>query len=226
MPATRTCPLWRSPEGTELSWNDRGHDSSWLTEFVGGQDTIDHVRGTIDHISVVCLWQDFDEAVLFAKSVLSLSADSSDHVTGPLGLVRSQVMRTEDGVVRLPINMTPIGSPKPPRHVAVRVDDVLAVAQSALAAGLQLLRIPDNYYDDLAARFGLAGEFVARLRSLGILYDRDHAGEFLHFYTPAIGSVVIEVLERRGSYDGYGAANAPVRLAAQRMAGSEASSES
>ena len=27
-----------------------------------------------------------------------------------------------------------------------------------------------------------------------------------------------EVLERRGGYDGYGAANSPVRLAAQRTA--------
>ncbi len=40
-------------------------------------------------------------------------------------------------------------------------------------------------------------------------------GEFLHFYTATVGSVFFEVVERRGSYDGYGAPNAPVRHAVQ-----------
>ena len=208
-------PAVASPEGTVLSWNDHAPDQSWLTEFTGGETAVDRLCGTIDHISVVCLWQDYDEAVLFAKSVLSLSGDPVHDVSGPLGLVRSQVMRTDDGVIRLPINMTPIGSPRPPRHVAIRVDDVLVVAESAREAGFQPLNIPDNYYDDLAGRFTLETEFIARLRALHVLYDRDDAGEFLHFYTAAVGSVIIEVVERRGRYDGYGAANAPVRLAAQ-----------
>jgi 4-hydroxyphenylpyruvate dioxygenase len=221
--ADQLFPAVASPEGTVLSWNDRDPDQSWLTEFTGGEPAANPLRGTIDHISVVCLWQDYDEAVLFAKSVLSLSGDAVHDVSGPLGLVRSQVMRTEDGVIRLPINMTPIGSSRPPRHVAIRVDDVLAVAESARAAGLEPLPIPANYYDDLAGRVELGAEFVARLRDLDVLYDSDDAGEFLHFYTAAVGSVIIEVVERRGSYDGYGAANAPIRLAAQRIIGLEPS---
>ena len=47
------------------------------------------------------------------------------------------------------------------------------------------------------------------------MYDRDESGEFLHFYTPPVGTVFLEIVERRGGYDGYGALNAPVRLAAQ-----------
>jgi 4-hydroxyphenylpyruvate dioxygenase len=47
------------------------------------------------------------------------------------------------------------------------------------------------------------------------LYDRDGAAEFVHFYTATVGSVFLEFVERRGGYDGYGAANAPIRLAAQ-----------
>ena len=47
------------------------------------------------------------------------------------------------------------------------------------------------------------------------MYDRDASGEFLHFYTQAIGTVFLEVVERRHGYVGYGALNAPVRLAAQ-----------
>ena len=47
------------------------------------------------------------------------------------------------------------------------------------------------------------------------MYDRDDRGEFLHFYTESLGSVFFEIVERRGGYRGYGAGNAPVRLAAQ-----------
>ena len=44
-------------------------------------------------------------------------------------------------------------------------------------------------------------------------------GEFVHFYTATVGEVFFEVVQRRGGYDGYGAANAPVRLAAQHASG-------
>jgi 4-hydroxyphenylpyruvate dioxygenase-like putative hemolysin len=55
------------------------------------------------------------------------------------------------------------------------------------------------------------------MSELGVLYDRDGLGELLHFYTATVGSrLFIEVVERRGAYEGYGAANAPVRMAAQR----------
>jgi 4-hydroxyphenylpyruvate dioxygenase-like putative hemolysin len=54
---------------------------------------------------------------------------------------------------------------------------------------------------DLAARTELDPELIAAMREPGVLYDRDTHGE---------------VVERRGGYDGYGAANSPVRMAAQR----------
>jgi 4-hydroxyphenylpyruvate dioxygenase len=53
------------------------------------------------------------------------------------------------------------------------------------------------------------------LQELNLLYDQDECGEFLHFYTRTIGTVFFEVVERRRGYDGYGAPNAPVRLASQ-----------
>ncbi|HEY2637546.1 MAG TPA: hypothetical protein VGI54_09180, partial [Solirubrobacteraceae bacterium] len=75
----------------------------------------------------------------------------------------------------------------------------------------------DNYYDDLAARTDLAAEEIERMRALGILYDRHAGGELRHFYTTLVGPrLFFEVLERRGGYEGYGAANSPVRVAAQR----------
>ena len=60
---------------------------------------------------------------------------------------------------------------------------------------------------------------VAEMQDLGVLYDRDEKGSFMHFYTRTIGSVFFEVVQRTGGYDGYGAANAAVRLAAQHEAG-------
>jgi 3-dehydroshikimate dehydratase len=53
------------------------------------------------------------------------------------------------------------------------------------------------------------------LRELGVLYDADASAEFLHFFTEMVGGrLFFEVVERRGGYDGYGAANSPVRLSA------------
>jgi 4-hydroxyphenylpyruvate dioxygenase len=49
-----------------------------------------------------------------------------------------------------------------------------------------------------------------------ILYDRSASGEFFHVYTDFIEDrFYFEILERRGDYRGFGAINAPVRLAAQ-----------
>lgn len=55
------------------------------------------------------------------------------------------------------------------------------------------------------------------MRGLNVLYDRDGDGEFFHFYSlPFAGGQFFEVVERRGGYDGYGAAKAPFRIAAQK----------
>jgi 4-hydroxyphenylpyruvate dioxygenase len=81
---------------------------------------------------------------------------------------------------------------------------------------MRFLAIPRNYYDDLAAKFGLPDEFLDGLAALDILYDRDaDGGEFLQAYSQAFDErFVVEIVERHG-YRQYGAANAPVRLAAQ-----------
>ena len=56
---------------------------------------------------------------------------------------------------------------------------------------------------------------IERMRALGVLYDRHKGGEFLHIYTTMFEQrFFFEILERR-DYDLFGAANTPVRLAAQ-----------
>ena len=82
-------------------------------------------------------------------------------------------------------------------------------------SGASLLNIPANYYDDLAMRFELKEDFIARLKAAHILYDRIGDGEFLHVYSePFQGRFFFEFVQRIGGYDQYGAANAPFRMAA------------
>jgi len=182
----------------------------------GGSGAVPPAR--IDHVNLVQRWQEFDEAVLFYTSVLGLDASVAVEVAGPTGLVRSQVMRTADGSIRVPLNVAPpvLESSGLPQHVAFSTDRIVDLARAARDRGLEFLSVPDNYYDDLVARFDLAPETVAQLHELGLLYDREAGGEFVHFYTATVGEVFFEVVQRRGGYDGYGAANAPIRLAAQR----------
>ena len=63
----------------------------------------------IDHINLAQPWQAFDESVLFYTSTLNLDARPGTEVPSPMGLVRSQVLRTEDGAVRLALNIVPHG---------------------------------------------------------------------------------------------------------------------
>ncbi len=100
-------------------------------------------------------------------------------------------------------------------HIALETDDIFAAAEALKASGAALLPIPANYYDDVAARFGLDAALVERMQSLSILYDRVGEGEFLHLYTtPFEERFYFELVQRRSGYDLYGAPNAPVRMAA------------
>ena len=101
------------------------------------------------------------------------------------------------------------------QQIALATDDIFAAVEQARARGVAFLPIPDNYYDDLATRYEIAADLLARMRALNILYDRIGDGEFLHIYTQSFRNrFFFEIVERRG-YDGFGAANTPARLAAQ-----------
>lgn len=232
-----------APDSTEIFLCQGSPDgtAAWTREFGEGMAAPAPGRSAeqsavIDHVNLAQPWQHFDEAVLFYTSALALEPQPYAEVASPTGLVRSQVMLTRDRGVRLVLNLAPLvqreaapaeGTAGPDagagtsqrrtyqEHIAFAVDDLVATARSARARGLDFLRIPSNYYEDLDARFDLDPAFLATLRDLNLLYDRDADGEFLHFYTATVGSVFFEMVERRGTYDGYGAPNAPVRHAVQ-----------
>jgi 4-hydroxyphenylpyruvate dioxygenase len=207
-----------APDGSEVFFgNGTGVDPTWTEEF---GNVPDDRRSAIDHVNLAQPAHHYDEAVLFYTSLLALHAQASSDVPSPSGLVRSQVMASSDGMIRMPLNLAPRSAESSltggyPEHVALACDDIFVAAATAVSRGLEFLPVPENYYEDLEARFDLDPELLGRLRENNILYDRDDAGEFLHFYTSTIGSVFFEMVERRNDYQGYGAPNAPVRLAAQ-----------
>ncbi|MFG3171896.1 bifunctional sugar phosphate isomerase/epimerase/4-hydroxyphenylpyruvate dioxygenase family protein [Streptomyces sp. NPDC048200] len=175
----------------------------------------------IDHLALTQPWHQFDEAALFHRGVLGLTGQESVDVADPYGLHRSRAVTNADGSVRIALGVGPAPTDDGARvqHIALATDDVAEAARRFRAAGGRLLPIPANYHDDLAARHDLDAEELAVLRDLGILYDRDAHGEFRHCYTETIGRVFFELVQRDGGYRGYGAQNAPVRLAAQHATG-------
>ena len=216
-----------APDGTEVYFSERdGETPSWLAEFGPGGSVptsaptlpptgITHV----DHVALVQPWQRADEAALFYQSILGLAVSDSLDLAGEAGLVRSRSLVTTDRGIRLALNVTPLqpgAAEVYPNHVALHTDDLVATVSALRARGACLLPIPQNYYEDLDARLDLGAELIETLRSLEILFDRDDRGDFLHVYTMPIGQMFFEIVQRTRGYDGYGAVNAPVRLASQR----------
>ena len=101
-------------------------------------------------------------------------------------------------------------------HVALATPDILRTARELENRHAPLLPMPNNYYDDLAARWPLDDPTLHELQEHGLLYDRDDNGEFRHLYTDAFHDrFFFEAVQRQAGYAGFGAANASVRTAAQ-----------
>jgi 4-hydroxyphenylpyruvate dioxygenase len=101
------------------------------------------------------------------------------------------------------------------QHIAFATEDLLGTVVRLEKNGIALLPIPENYYDDLESKTDLSPKSIAELRAHNILYEREGAGEYLQAYTRTFNQrFFFELVERRG-YRGFGAGNAPIRLAAQ-----------
>jgi sugar phosphate isomerase/epimerase/4-hydroxyphenylpyruvate dioxygenase-like putative hemolysin len=217
-----------APDGTAVFFCRTGGDSTgWLDDFIPtGADPRDGglVTGT-DHISLTETVDDFDQVALFYRSILGLESDATTELVAPFGLIRSRTATDADHKVRITLNTAPLrrGNWAPaipnPQHVAFTSDDAIASAKAMHALGAPVLRIPENYYDDLDARLAPPPEILNAMRQNSILYDHDNDGEYLHFYTEMLGSrVFFEVVQRVGGYAGFGApASTPIRMAAHRQ---------
>ncbi len=186
----------------------------------------------IDHISQSMQYEEMLTWLLFYTALLATHVTPSQAVLDPGGVVQSQVI--ESGLdafplqsgLRLVLNGSQshrtlsaqfitdfFGSGV--QHIALATHDIKATLAAMVAAGISLLPIPENYYDDLEARVDLSGQEIDALKALNILYDRDAKGSFYQAYTTTLdGGFFFEIIQRDG-YEGYGAANAGIRLAAQ-----------
>ena len=198
-------------------------EDGWLGDFIelGDGSASDPGITAIDHVVLSQPFDYFDEAALFYRSVLGLEPRDSQDLVGPDGILLSRALTDTARRVRLAITVPRLAGGEHGRlgelqHVAFASHDAIGTARRMRERGVPLLGIPENYYDDLSARTDLPGERVVEMRELGVLHDADDAGELLHFFTEMVGGrLFFEVVQRIGSYDGYGAANSPVRLSAQ-----------
>ena len=233
----RRIPAVRGPDGTLIylvgpgdeagrggtSWAGFWEDDFNLLPDQGGSGGI----AAVDHVALALPPGSMDSYVLFWRALFGLEPQAPWDLPDPYGLVQSRAMVDPTGTVRLTFNMSEARDTATSRfvsafagagvqHVAFGAADAAGTVRRMTSSGEPTLAIPSNYYEDVSARLGLDESETAALEGLGLLYDRDPAGEFLHAYTQTFHDrFFFEVAERRGGYAGFGAANSAVRLAAQ-----------
>ena len=194
---------------------------NWETDFEALRS--DAATGrliAVDHISQSMPYDEMLSWLLFYTGILDLQRLPQMEIADPAGLIQSQALINNNKGLRVILNGSSarfinefFGSGV--QHVAFSCADIFAAVADMRARGANFLKIPDNYYDDIEAKYDLDAVTMAALRDNQILYDRDGAGEFFQIYTHIFDErFFFEIVQRR-NYEGFGAPNAAIRLAAQ-----------
>ncbi len=201
----------------------------WTVEF-DHLASPDHSVGLkkVDHIAQTVSYDEMLNWSLFYTSLFAMKKAPTIDVTDPDGLVRSQALQATSDGLRITLNgaethRTFAGSflaesfGAPVQHIAFTCDDIFEAAQALVRKGFEPLEMHANYYADLNARFDLPAATLKKMQTLNILYDEEAGRAFYHLYSrPKEGALFFEILQRDQSYNGYGAPNAPYRIAAQK----------
>jgi 4-hydroxyphenylpyruvate dioxygenase len=200
---------------------------NWDTDFETlRSDAATDCLTTVDHISQSMPYDEMLSWLLFYTGILDLQRLPQVEIADPLGLVQSQALINGDQGLRVILNGSSATRTLSARfideffgsgvqHIAFSCADIFATAAQMRARGADFLKIPDNYYDDIEAKYDLDASTMAALRDNQILYDREGEGEFFQIYTHTFDErFFFEIVQRR-NYQGFGAVNAAVRLAAQ-----------
>ncbi len=230
-PGELQIPAIRRAGGSVMHFLDEksGLAEVWDIEFartanVEGEALLQRV----DHIAETMSYDQMLSWSLFYTAIFDMDKTAMVDVIDPDGVVRSQAIATPTRTFRVTLNGAEthrtlagkflagsFGSGV--QHIAFACTDIFETAARLAALGFEPLPMPKNYYDDLTARFALAGDAIAKMARHNILYDEDAKGAFFQFYSRPWGDgQFFEVVQRVKSYDGYGAANAPFRIAAQK----------
>ncbi len=223
-------PAIRGVGGSLVHFLDRGTElaSVWEVEFDPAPARATPQTGLtrIDHIAQTIPFEELPSWRLFYAAVLGFDRTPQVDVADPAGLVESQVLFSPGRAVQVVLNASQGRQTQSSRfideffgagvqHVAFATGDIFAAVDAMRAAGLELLPIPANYHDDLEARFGLDAALSGRLRGHGMMYDEDEDGRYLQVYTRVVAERFFFEIVQRDGYTGFGAPNAPIRLAAQ-----------
>lgn len=172
---------------------------------------IDHVVGNVE-LGRMNTWVEFYRDVMGFR--LYQHFDDRDIATEYSALM-SKVMANGNGRVKFPINEPAAGRHKSQieeyleyyrgpgvQHIALATENILETVSKLRSQGIEFLRVPAAYYDELEARVGRIDEPLDELRELGVLVDRDDEGYLLQIFTRPVEdrpTLFYEVIQRKGS---------------------------
>jgi 4-hydroxyphenylpyruvate dioxygenase len=175
----------------------------------------------VDHVALALAAGELDRWTEFYVSALGFAETHQEQVSTEYSAMRSKVVCSPNGAVRLPMMEPASGRRKSQiddyvashdgpgaQHLALRSHDILQSVAS-MTGGLEFLPTPATYYDSLEARVGALPSDLDSLRRHGVLVDRDATGLLLQVFTKPIGArrtLFLEVIERRGA-QGFGSGN-------------------
>jgi 4-hydroxyphenylpyruvate dioxygenase len=179
---------------------------------------IDHIVGNVE-LGAMDRWVKYYEDVFGMREMIHFS---DDDISTEYSALMSKVVTDGNGRVKFPLNEPAEGKRKSQideyleyyggpgaQHIAVATRDIVRTVEELTARGVEFLKTPDTYYDDVPERVGEIAESLDDLRRLGILVDRDDEGYLLQIFTKPIGdrpTVFLEVIERHGAR-GFGDGN-------------------
>ncbi|WP_259014783.1 4-hydroxyphenylpyruvate dioxygenase [Emticicia fluvialis] len=176
-----------------------------------GLKYVDHMVGNVG-------WNEMNEWVDFYGRVMGFSQlvsfDDKDISTEYTALM-SKVMSNGNGRIKFPINEPAEGKKKSQveeyldfyggagvQHLAVATDDIITTVTHLQERGVEFLRVPESYYEELKGRIGVIDEEIEQLKALGILVDRDDEGYLLQIFTKPIEprpTMFFEIIQRKGA---------------------------
>ena len=183
-----------------------------------GLAAIDHIVGNVE-LGGMDRWVKF-----FAETMgfTQLVHFDDKKITTEYSALMSKVMQDGTGRIKFPINEPATGRRKSQiqeyldynhgpgvQHIAFATGDIVATVTALRSRGLEFLRVPDTYYEDLEQRIGKIDEPIEQLAQLGILADRDEEGYLLQIFSQPVEdrpTLFFEVIERHGSR-GFGEGN-------------------
>lgn len=183
-----------------------------------GLAAIDHMVGNVE-LGAMNRWvQFFAETMGFSQLIHFDDEDISTEYSA----LMSKVMQDGTGKVKFPINEPAEGKKKSQiqeyldyyygpgvQHLACSTGDIVATVTQLRDNGIEFLRVPTAYYDELEERVGKIDEPVDKLAELGILVDRDEEGYLLQIFSKPVEdrpTLFFEIIERHGSR-GFGKGN-------------------